>query len=473
MKILLFKVILLLLLIIIAVFFAFDLISHFRLLLEKVPGSFEYVRTGEDFVKKGDYRAAVSYFEKANNASPGNKSIKSNLVYAYSKWGEYMVDGGRYDDAIEYLKKAYDVIQDSSTIQNLALMYSKKALDEARRNSWLDATEDYTRARAIAEDSNIAGKGLSISLFNDSVNEYKIGEDNIAILCLKESSLAYEEPRVFEFLGDIYYKKTDLEKASFYWDRARELAPDNKEISEKLKKLAKEMVLGKTAEVKKYPHFELRLSEGFAIDSDAASDILENAYFDVGKDLAYFPKNKTIVFFYSQGSFREIFELPFAVMSFYDGNIRMPLPDKAMRKDEFRRYIYHEYTHAVVSAKTNNNCPTWLNEGIAVWEELKAANQSMAGPLPKSLDISNFSISSLDRIFRTSKDSASLSSSYLVAYTIVQYIIDNWGMGGLQDILVRVGTGQHIMNSIDDEFLLSEKEFEKRWKEYVKKRYGV
>ena len=473
MKISLFKVSLILLLIIIACLLALNLISRFHLLLEKIPGSFEYVRTGEDFAKKGDYKAAVSYFEKANSASPGNRSIKSSLVYAYTKWGEYVADDGRYDEAIEYLKKAYEAIQDTSTIQNLAFMYSKKALDEARRNAWLDATEDYARSRAIAQDSDIARKNLSISLFNDSVSEYKIAEDNIAILCLKESSLAYEEPKTFEFLGDIYYKKTELDKALFYWDKARELVPDNKDISEKLEKLAKEMVLGKTASVKEYPHFELRLGGGFTIDSDVTSDILEKAYFDVGKDLAYFPKNKTVVFFYSQESFREIFALPYAVMSFYDGNIRMPLPDKPMHKDEFRRYIYHEYAHAVVSAKTNNNCPTWLNEGMAVWEELKAANQNMTGPLPKGMDIPNISINSLDRIFRTSKDNATLSASYLVSCTIVQYIVDNWGIGGLQDLLVRIGTGQHVMNAIDDEFLLSEKEFEKRWKEYVKKRYGV
>ena len=262
MKISLFKVSLILLLIIIACLLALNLISRFHLLLEKIPGSFEYVRTGEDFAKKGDYKAAVSYFEKANSASPGNRSIKSSLVYAYTKWGEYVADDGRYDEAIEYLKKAYEAIQDTSTIQNLAFMYSKKALDEARRNAWLDATVDYARSRAIAQDSDIARKNLSISLFNDSVSEYKIAEDNIAILCLKESSLAYEEPKTFEFLGDIYYKKTELDKALFYWDKARELVPDNKDISEKLEKLAKEMVLGKTASVKEYPHFELRLGKG-------------------------------------------------------------------------------------------------------------------------------------------------------------------------------------------------------------------
>jgi hypothetical protein len=37
----------------------------------------------------------------------------------------------------------------------------------------------------------------------------------------------------------------------------------------------------------------------------------------------------------------------------------------------------------------------------------------------------------------------------------------------MRRILDRIRGGQHVINAIDDEFLLSEKEFERRWQDYV------
>ena len=61
--------------------------------------------------------------------------------------------------------------------------------------------------------------------------------------------------------------------------------------------------------------------------------------------------------------------------------------------------------------------------------------------------------------------------TYLLAYTAVEYMIDNWGMKGLNAVLKRIAEGQHAVNAIDDEFLLSEKEFQSRWKNFVMEKY--
>ena len=38
-------------------------------------------------------------------------------------------------------------------------------------------------------------------------------------------------------------------------------------------------------------------------------------------------------------------------------------------------------------------------------------------------------------------------------------------------VLKRLESDQHVINAIDDELLLSEKEFERRWGDYVKKTF--
>ncbi len=440
----------------------------------KSLGSFEYIRTGEELLNKGKYREAIDRFEKAYEASPENETVKSDLVYAYSRYGTILAESEKYDEAIDYMTKACDITQNAYTMQNLAIIYSKRALLEARKSDWIKAVEDLTNARLAASDSNNANKNLGLFLFNNALDEFKSGNDKAAILFLKEASLAYDDSRILEFLGDVYYKRTELEKASFYWNKSKGLNSQNGELDEKLAKLKKEIEISKKEEAVRLPHFEIRYEKDLPIDLQLTNEALEKAYVDVGKDLAYYPKSKTTVFFYSQGTFKDIFKLPNIIGAFYDGNIRMPFSKNILDRLEFIHYIYHEYAHAVVSAKTNNNCPAWLSEGIAVWEEYRGQDLILQGLLSKLVPGFDLSIHSLDEAFKAKGDyDKDMRPYYLLAYTVVKYIVDDWGIEDLRAILVRMAGGQHVMNAIDDEFLLSEKEFDKRWKAYIKKRHGI
>lgn len=440
-------------------------------------GSFEYFRRGEKLLEREKYRDAITYFQKAHDASPENKAIGSGLVYAYSKYGLVLAEKKDYARAVEYLIKAYEISDDISAVQNLAIMYSKKAVFEVEKGDWAGAMEDFTNARMVVFDSDSASKALGLSLFNDAAAAYKSGRTNIAALCARESLLAYEDARVFEFAGDIYYKERDLSRAVFYWNKARGLDPDDKELVEKIDRLAREEELAGTERLLRLAHFDIRYEKGLPIDAEALGETLREAYLDVGASLKYFPDSKTMVFFYSQKTFRELFNLPSAVRAFYDGNIRIPLPQEPLdNKGALKRYIYHEYAHAVVSAKTNSNCPIWLNEGIAVWQEFKDAEPSILGVMAKVGGEVNVSLALLDKAFRAEDgkvaggENKDMGSYYLLAYSAVKYILDNWGADGLNGILARIAAGQHAANAIDDELLLSEKEFDKRWSEYLKKR---
>ncbi len=434
-------------------------------------GSFEYVRKGEYLLDKGNFRESIKYFEKAYESSPENNTIISELIDAYFKYASYFVESKDYKNAIDYLTKAYNVRPGSSTIQNLAIMYSEKAVSEVH-SDLAAAKADFKNARDIAASSAIASKNLSTTLFNEAVTAFKSGNDGLAITFLKEASLAYKNNPTLKLLGDIYYRRTELERARLYFGKALAMDPHDAAAREKLQKITKELRLAKTEELKDFEHFEMRCDKGLPVDANILKGSLERCYLDVGKDFKYFPDSKTIIFIYSQDDFKNVFKLPSGVRAFYDGNIRIPLPGRVLSEGELSRYIYHEYTHAVISALTDNNCPVWLNEGLAMWEEYKDRDDAVFLLFSRFVNEKQVSLNSLYSAFNPDGNAEKEPrTDYLLAYSMVKYIIDNWGIEGMRNLLARIKDGRHFVNAVDDEFLLSEKELESRWKNYVIKRY--
>ena len=444
-----------------------------NLLSPKTQGSFEYIRKGEALLDKGKYVEAIKYYEMAYAASPDSDEIKNGLVYAYSKYAVKLAESERYNMGVKYLSKANDIAGSAYTRQNLSLMYAKKAVFEARSSDRTRAREDLDMAREIAGDSVACGRSLGITLFNDAVVEFKAGKEDNAILLIRTALSVYGDSSIYEFLGDIYYKKTELEKARSYFNKAAKLDPDNKKLAEKCEKVSKEEALSINEKASVLPYFDLRYDEDLPVNADLTAKILEKAYFDIGKDLEYLPGTRTVVFFYSEKNFRDIFKTRDMVRAFYDGNIRIPLPGSVSDEKELVSYLYHEYTHAILSAKTNNNCPVWLSEGIAVYEEFKWTRPGAAVNISKNTyDIPVISIKAIDQIFKDPGTNPNkLVVAYILAYTAIEFIVDNWGLKGLHGVLDAIALGRHAVNAMDDEFLLSEKDFNRRWSDFVGSKY--
>lgn len=382
------------------------------------PGSFEYVRKAERYLEKFRYTDAIKYFEKAYESSPANEIIRSELASAYLTYAKTLLQKQKYEEALNYFQKSYSVIPNA--------------------------------------------KNIAILLYNNAVEEYKSGREDMAIFCLRKAVSVYKNSRIFDLLGDMYYRTGNLRMARFCWHEAG---------GEKLIKIRKEMALAHKQKEETFPHFEIKYEKDLPIDKKLAIDALESAYTDVGKDLGYFPKAKTDVIFYSRKDFQHIFKMPYAVKAFYDGSIKIPFPDTTLGREEFVKYIYHEYTHALVSEKTKNNCPVWFGEGIAVWVEYKGSDEPLKTFFAKADKTPDISLRFLTDSFKTEEITNEKAMGYLMAYTLVSYIVDSWGTKGLQNILKRMADKQHVINAIDDEFLLSEKELETRWRNYTINKY--
>ena len=62
-------------------------------------------------------------------------------------------------------------------------------------------------------------------------------------------------------------------------------------------------------------------------------------------------------------------------------------------------------------------------------------------------------------------------SAYFLGCALVSAHLDNWGIESMRNILTRIKGAQHVINAIEDELLLSQNEFEKRWQHYVLEKY--
>jgi len=433
-------------------------------------GSFEYVRKGDSLLDEGDLKGSIKYFEKAYDASPDNSVIAAKLRNAYFEYAASLAEAGDYDKSIGCLNRAVTVMPGPRAAGKLALTYAEKAVAALREGKIAEGRPNLDSALEAASPYAAASRNLGILLFNEAIKDYKTGNDEAAILLLKESSLAYKNASAFELLGDIYYNMMELKRARFYFGKGFSLDPRNHGIRSKLKKSIIDLRSSQNRGSEVSPHFNINYDKSLPVNTQIVKGMLERYYFDVGEDLKYFPAYKTGVIFYSQDDFNKIFMLSRGTRAIYDGNIRIPLPNRPIPELELAEYICHEYTHAIISAKTQNNCPVWLSEGLAVLE----AHKYTGGPLPIEKawlpDKTKFTISSLYEAFNHENETEDMiRRDYALAYSAVRFIIDNWGMAGISGVLDRVKDGRHFTNAIDEEFLISEKEFERRWKNHSAK----
>lgn len=433
-------------------------------------GSFEYVRKAEKFLRDNDFKRSIKYFEKAYNESPENDVIAAKLRNAYFDYASNLAEAGDCDRSLECLSRACAVLPGPTSSGMLALAYAEKAVAAMRAGKKTEARLDLDSALEAAAPYNASGKSLGIFLFNEAIKDHKSGNDETAIALLKESSLAYKSTPAFELLGDIYYNKMELMRARFYFGKGFSLDPKDYNIRQKLKKSIIDLRSSQNRGSEESPHFDIKYDRSLPVNTRIVKDMLEKCYFNVGEDLKYFPAAKTTIVFYSQNDFNRIFVMSPGTRAIYDGNIRIPLPEGSIPDRELAEYICHEYTHAIISAKTANNCPVWLSEGMAVLEAFKYAGVPMPPKMAWLPDSAKFTIKSLYAGFNHKDESEEkIRGDYALAYSAVKFIINDWGVSGISGILDRVKSGKHFTNAIDEEFLISEKEFERRWKNYCTK----
>lgn len=114
--------------------------------------------------------------------------------------------------------------------------------------------------------------------------------------------------------------------------------------------------------------------------------------------------------------------------------------------------LWHEFCHAVTLHKTHNKMPRWLSEGISVYEERLADPAWGQGMTPRYremiLGADLTPVSQLSGAFLRPASPLHLQFAYYESSLVVEYLVEKYGQDMLQRVLVDLGVGMPINESL-------------------------
>jgi tetratricopeptide (TPR) repeat protein len=197
-------------------------------------------------------------------------------------------------------------------------------------------------------------------------------------------------------------------------------------------------------------HFLVRYEGGGGIDvGRSLTDVLEQAYESLGRDLGVYPKERVQVGVYVTKTFAEIGGIPpeFAehVLGFYDyQKLRLRLSASQAGSIGLERLARHEYAHLLIHQATNGRAPRWLHEGLAQVVEPRSAPRFVETEV--SLERQHYTLDSLERLFRSN----AVGAAYQLSHVVCEYLVDRGGMSGVRAFMARLGQGESVPQALKD-----------------------
>ncbi len=407
------------------------------LLIIKLP-IYKYNKLGIKYTEAKEYIIAVNSFEQAYSKAPHNRTIKNNLFYAYFNLADEYAKNKNWEKAILFGEKAYFLNNNNKELnKSLSIFCSNYGFRFWKKDSFDKAKEYFYKA------------------------------------------LQYDKKNWITYvnLGRLLYEQGKIKETINYWTKAVSLNPKLKEVKENLKRLKKESTVEKSFRNEAYGHFEIKYQgnkkENLAWE---VVDLLNEAYLRVGSKLQYYPKEPIPVILYTKKDFESITNNPKWVDGLFDGIIRINTLDIEKNKKRLKTLLYHEYTHALLYRKIEKPIPTWINEGLAQYNEPKRylLDKTEIGILNKHFkNKSLIPFSELDRKFLERKNKERLKLAYIESKLLIKFIDQRYGFSKIQEILDGLSSGKSIDSLLKAVLFLNKEEFEKKWINWVKKTYGI
>lgn len=400
-----------------------------------------------------------------------------STAYQYNKSGIKHLESGEYKEAVADFEHAYDREPDNTVIRNnLAAAYMRLAGYYAGKENLSGAVSFAEKAVALSPENKIFSNNLSVFYYNRAYQYMKEMKAEQAVAGLKRS-LRYngESWQAYVLLGKICYEQGKTDEAAVYWEKALALNNGLHDIEEKLNALKAENAVTSKFRKKRFDNFEIRY-EGYEEAGLAGEvlDILREASSKLGYDFRYYPKAKVPVIVYTKEQFSRITSEPGWIGGLFDGIIRLPAVDIRGRKNELRRIVYHEYTHALLYQKMGDSLPVWLNEGLAQFKEPKSrvTRDDISFLKKYARERGIVGIKDLDRVFSGRQEEERLRLAYLEAKLLVKYFDERYGFYRIRALLDELSLGKDVDSSLRKIFYLNLDDMEKSWIRWLKdKRY--
>lgn len=201
----------------------------------------------------------------------------------------------------------------------------------------------------------------------------------------------------------------------------------------------------------------------------------EDAYEYLGRKYGYKPKNQIrveVLHEWVDFSVRTIGFRGFSALGACFGEfVTMVSPsDPVLRRNDFMwsATAWHEYAHVLTLALSKHRVPRWLTEGMSVYEE-SAKNPSWERGMVRELldayhneDLPPLRL--LNRLFRGDR----ILFGYYQGGLIVEFLAEHHGFGKVVSMLKAYGEDKGTEQIMRDTFGMNSREFDRRFKDWVK-----
>jgi tetratricopeptide (TPR) repeat protein len=196
---------------------------------------------------------------------------------------------------------------------------------------------------------------------------YALGRNDAAISALKKAvEIDPQFVQAAALLGTVAYASSDLDLAIRSMEKAAALAPRDTRIRQQLDQWRKESAL--------HSRFDERPGVRFRVLFEGAEQqalgvrvqqVLESAYWSIGKTLNSYPGETLTVVLYTNKQFQDVTRAPAWAGGGFDGRIRLAVGGAMRTPAALDRVVRHELVHAVIDHVAPRNVPTWVDEGLA------------------------------------------------------------------------------------------------------------
>jgi tetratricopeptide (TPR) repeat protein len=283
--------------------------------------------------------------------------------------------------------------------------------------------------------------------------------------------VAPENADVAKLAGWAYYGMNKMDQAVAEWKRALALRPDP-EVEEALDKAQRDKQEEQSYKENESSHFTLRYS-GTAEPALAREVLrtLELHFSAIESELNFTPSDSIGVVLYTQQAYADITRAPDWAGALNDGRIRVPVQGLSGVTPELSRVLKHELTHSFVRQKTRGHVPTWIQEGLAQWMEGKRSGNS-AGMLAEVYRAGQ--ATSLGKLEGSWMGLSSDAAGYAYEWALanIEYIVETSGMGDIERILDRIGSGSLTEEALRAVLHSDYNDLMQSTAEYLRKTYG-
>ncbi len=283
------------------------------------------------------------------------------------------------------------------------------------------------------------------------------------------------------FLGRCLYEQKDFDKAIELWEEALKHAPNGQERE------ALQALIGKAREqsasisgttTDENQRFIIHYAGSSQKDiGDVTMEVLEDVYDQVTSDLMYKPDVKINVIFFLTDEFYELNNSARWVGALAQGEkILVPLQQGYSDVQSVKGILAHEFTHVIVNLRTNSRCPTWINEGLAVYEEFKFANgdptnlRSDYEKLFQTKILGEKHFIPLKEINLNPQQQTygyQIGLGYLQSYLAMRFLIERWGWQGVDQLLGSLGKGEWLDEALNEAAGMDFPQFQKELNDWM------